>query len=140
MLLEEYLSPTCWNLPTTNQSEDEFQVEKSPDWTVISANEKPSTLSQLNNNILLVTLLLEGIGNFAKVRTCNVLSMVGVDNKNYQKVLLCKCKNDLLKGNILTDPEGACPAYAPPAWGLNSSILVVLPTFLCIFPNLKMLI
>ena len=67
MLLEEYLSPTYWNLSTSNQSEEEFHVEKAPDWRMITANEKPSTLMELNNNILLITLLLEGIGNFAKV-------------------------------------------------------------------------
>ncbi len=67
MLLDEYLSPAHWTLPTSNQSEDEFTVEKPPDWTRISSNEKASTLAELGHNILLITLLLEGIGSFAKV-------------------------------------------------------------------------
>ena len=85
MLLEEYLSLTYWNLPTSNQSEEEFKVEKAPDWRMISANEKPSTLMELNNNILLITLLLEGIGNFAKVNCYVVESHL----KIIQKQLFC---------------------------------------------------
>ena len=67
MLLEEYLSPNYWNLQTSNQSDDEFQVEKGPDWRIVSGSEKQSSLVEMNSNILLVTLLLEGVGNFAKV-------------------------------------------------------------------------
>ncbi len=67
MLLDEYLSPTHWTLQTSNQSDDEFTVEKPPDWMRISSNEKASSLAELGHNILLITLLLEGIGNFAMV-------------------------------------------------------------------------
>ncbi len=66
MLLEEYLSSAHWRLQTSNQPE-EATVSTASDWRIVSANEKASSLSQLNNNILLICLLLEGVGNFAKV-------------------------------------------------------------------------
>ena len=84
MLLEEYLSPAYWKLPTSNQPEDEFIQEKAPDWQIVSANGKPSSLLQLNNNILLINLLLEGTGNFAKV----IISVMCNSCTNFDQLIM----------------------------------------------------
>lgn len=65
---------THWRLPTSNQSEDDFPVEKTPDWRIVPANDKPSSLQELNSNILLTCVLLEGVGHFAQV---NLIGLCG---------------------------------------------------------------
>ncbi|XP_038075424.1 TELO2-interacting protein 1 homolog [Patiria miniata] len=68
-LLQEYLLPAYWNLPTTpGQSEAAPAHKDTANWLVVSQQERGSiSLAVLNSNVLLISLLLEGIGAFAQV-------------------------------------------------------------------------
>ncbi|XP_022104170.1 TELO2-interacting protein 1 homolog [Acanthaster planci] len=68
-LLQEYLSPMHWNLPTCpSQSEAISAPKDTSNWLVVSQQERGNvSLAMLNSNVLLISLLLEGIGAFAQV-------------------------------------------------------------------------
>ncbi len=78
MLVEEYLLPSNFDLTTSNQPEEVFLGERVPDLHNVSSNQNRDstvavhhdalcTVETLNSNILQVCLLLEGVGNCAKV-------------------------------------------------------------------------
>ncbi|CAH1239329.1 TTI1 [Branchiostoma lanceolatum] len=82
-LLEEYISPKNWHLPTSSQSEYTdisntppdwssdltATLKDSPDWLIPRSSPRAPQTSYktLNSNILLICLQLEGISIFAKV-------------------------------------------------------------------------
>lgn len=57
-IINEYFSPHLWNLQTNNISDFEMK-------------EKLLTIDQLNDNIILISLLLEGVGNIAEIMGTN---------------------------------------------------------------------
>ncbi|XP_035697320.1 TELO2-interacting protein 1 homolog [Branchiostoma floridae] len=82
-LLEEYVSPKNWHLPTSSQSEyidisntppdwssgTTLPLKNSSDWLIPITSPRPHQISlkTLNSNILLICLQLEGIAVFSKV-------------------------------------------------------------------------
>ncbi len=63
LVLDEYLSPHLWDLPTSNE-----QIQIS---TVLMGGvpdkRQQLTVEKLDDNVLTVSLLVEGIGNLAEV-------------------------------------------------------------------------
>jgi len=75
MIIDEYLQPEHWNLPTDNQSDNGMSATDSQDWLIVSANHRRAKASglaieQINSNILQICLMLEGMAGFSKVRKC----------------------------------------------------------------------
>ncbi|XP_078616742.1 TELO2-interacting protein 1 homolog [Branchiostoma floridae x Branchiostoma japonicum] len=82
-LLEEYVSPKNWHLPTSSQSEytdicnsppdwssgTTSPLKNSSDWLIPISSPRPHQISlkTLNSNVLLICLQLEGIAVFSKV-------------------------------------------------------------------------
>lgn len=61
MILDEYLSPTLWDLPTSNE---QIQIGKVLENAPIDEKQTLSA-QKLNDNILTVSLLVEGMGSVA---------------------------------------------------------------------------
>lgn len=62
MILEEYLSSHLWDLPTSNE---QIQVGKVMGNVAVDDKTKLLSAEALNDNILTISLLVEGIGNLA---------------------------------------------------------------------------
>jgi TELO2-interacting protein 1 len=66
-LLEEYLQPKYWNLPVTGQIDDHASNPAETSLLAITGhplpvnNAAPRSIEQLNSNIVLICLLLDGI-------------------------------------------------------------------------------